>query len=132
MGIFYVRQYSKLRWLWHFFHATQPEIHFADDSGRGTCADPIGAFGQHDDAPAQRKILKKVMPTYPDLARRMRVHGIVKLEAIIAANGNVRTTKVTGGNPVLAQAAVDAVSKWKFGIAPEESTQLIELRFDPR
>ena len=90
------------------------------------------AFGQQDDAPAQRKILKKVMPTYPDLARRMSLHGVVKLEAIIAPNGNVRSTKVTGGNPVLAQAAVDAVSKWKFGIAPEESTQLIELRFDPR
>ena len=54
-----------------------------------------------------------------------------EVEALVAPNGTVKSTKVIGGHPLLAQAAVDAVNKWKFGTAPEDSSELIELKFDP-
>ena len=80
---------------------------------------------------ADRKILNKVTPLYPELARRMQMRGIVKVEVTVASNGRIKSTKVIGGSPVLAQAAVDAVVKWKWVGAPEETKELIELQFHP-
>jgi TonB family protein len=76
-------------------------------------------------------VVDKVAPVYPDLAKRMHITGVVKLEVVVRANGSVRTTKVVGGNPVLIQSATDAVRKWKFETASEETTGVVELMFDP-
>jgi len=89
------------------------------------------ALAQQEKPQSQRKVVRKVVPMYPDLAKRMNVRGLVRVEALVAPNGTVKSTKVIGGHPLLAQAAVDAVNKWKFGTAPQDSSELIELKFDP-
>jgi TonB family protein len=77
-----------------------------------------------------RKVVSKVAPTYPDLARRLNLHGVVKLVVVIAPDGSVKSTEVMGGNPVLTQAAIDAVRKWRYQAAPEQTHGVVELRFD--
>src|SRR5579863_1198204 len=71
-----------------------------------------------------RKAVTKVAPVYPELARRMHVQGSVKLEIVVRPDGNVRSTRVIGGNPVLIQAATDAVQQWKFQTSPSETTEM--------
>jgi len=44
----------------------------------------------------------------------------------------VKESKVVGGKPVLADAAVDALKKWKFETASEESTGTVEFKFQPQ
>ena len=78
-----------------------------------------------------RKPKSKVAPLYPELARRMNIVGVVKVLITVAANGSVKDAKVVGGHPVLATAAVDAVKKWRFEAGPQESTGIVEFRFDP-
>jgi TonB family protein len=78
---------------------------------------------------ATRKIVSKVDPVYPELASRMQIHGTVKVEAVVAPNGRVKSTQVIGGSPLLARAAVDAIAKWKWGAAPQETKELIQLNF---
>ena len=73
-----------------------------------------------------------VSPAYPDLARRLQMSGVVKLSATVAPDGSVKSTKPVGGHPVLVNAAQDAVRNWKFTPAPDETRELIELRFSPR
>jgi outer membrane biosynthesis protein TonB len=46
-------------------------------------------------------------------------------------DGSVRTVDIKGGHPVLAQAAVIAVRKWRWEPAPRESRESVELKFDP-
>jgi TonB family protein len=95
-----------------------------------------GLFTSTSTAQAQghveRKAIDKVAPVYPDLAKRMHIAGVVKLEVVIRPNGNVKSTKVVGGNPVLIQSATDAVRKWKFEAASEETVGVVELSFEPR
>lgn len=79
----------------------------------------------------ERRIKNKVSPTYPELARKMGLAGVVKLEVTVAPNGVVKDTKVIGGNPILVNAATDAVKKWRFEAANDESTQVVEFKFDP-
>jgi TonB family protein len=71
-------------------------------------------------------------PVYPELARKMLIRGIVKVEVVVAPSGKAKSTHVTGGNPVLAQAALDAIEKWRWAPAPQESRELIELSFVPQ
>ena len=78
-----------------------------------------------------RKVKSKASPVYPDLARRMNITGVVKVRVTIAANGSVKDATVVGGHPVLASAALDAAKKWRFEARPEESTEIVEFRFDP-
>jgi len=78
-----------------------------------------------------RKIKSKISPIYPAIARKMNLAGIVKLEITVAANGTVKDTKVIGGNPILVNAAADAVKKWRFEPANDDSVGVVEFRFDP-
>jgi TonB family protein len=78
-----------------------------------------------------RKVKSRVAPTYPELARRMSISGVVKVQVVVAPNGTVKSTKVVGGHPLLVNAAVEAVKKWRFEPAPEESTGVVEFKFDP-
>jgi TonB family protein len=77
-----------------------------------------------------RRAKTKVQPAYPELAKRMNVTGAVKLMVTIAPNGTVKSAKVLGGHPLLVDPAIDAVKKWKYEPANEESTALVEFKFD--
>ena len=79
-----------------------------------------------------RRAKTKVQPFYPDLARKMNIAGIVKIEITVAPNGTVKEARVVGGHPVLANSALDAAKKWRFEPAPAESTGVIEFKFEPR
>ena len=78
-----------------------------------------------------RKIITRVIPVYPELANKMQIRGTVRVEAVVAPNGKVKFTQVIGGSPVLVKAAVDAIEKWKWAPAPQETKELIELNFHP-
>jgi|ERR1700735_282452 TonB family protein len=78
---------------------------------------------------AGRKIAIRLAPVYPQLAKNLHLQGTVKVEAVVRPNGTVKSTKVLGGNPVLADAAQQAIVKWKFEPAPEETTEVVQLTF---
>jgi protein TonB len=88
------------------------------------------SWAQQPESEVTRKVVSRVAPVYPALARKLNLHGLVKLEVVIATDGSVKSAEVTGGNPVLAQAAVDAVRKWRYEVTPEQTHGLVELTFD--
>jgi protein TonB len=63
---------------------------------------------------SQGLLIKKVQPNYPPAAVRMHVEGSVQLLATIGKTGNITAVKVQSGEPLLAQAALDAVKQWKY------------------
>jgi len=86
------------------------------------------AWGQDE---INRRAKSKVPPVYPELARRMNISGVVKILVTVSPNGSIKEARLVGGHPVLANAALDAVKKWRFEAAPEESTGVVEFRFSP-
>ena len=83
-----------------------------------------------DSTHLDRKVASRIAPVYPELAKKMHIRGTVKVEAVVRPNGQVKTTRVLGGNPVLVDAAADAVGKWKFEPAQFETTEIVQLTFD--
>lgn len=78
-----------------------------------------------------RKLLRKVEPRYPEVARKMNLGGTVKLVAIVAPDGKVTKVEPMGGSPILVEAAQSAITQWKFAPAGGESKETVELHFAP-
>ena len=78
-----------------------------------------------------RKIVNRVTPQYPGLARGLKLQGSVKVEVMVAPDGSPKTVEIKGGHPLLAQAAHDAIQKWKWAPAATETHELIEVKFNP-
>ncbi len=76
-----------------------------------------------------RPIKVRVAPTYPELAKRMHISGTVRVSVTVAPDGTVSAAKTISGNHMLAGAAEDAVHKWKFVPAAEESTVEVNINF---
>jgi TonB family protein len=90
----------------------------------------LPAFSQtQTDAVVKRAIAVRVPPVYPPLAQNMALHGVVKIEAIVASDGSVKAVVVKGGHPVLAQAAANAVRQWKWEPAAREIHEAVEVKF---
>ena len=62
----------------------------------------------------EAKILKRVMPIYPQLARNARISGKVHLLSIIAKDGSIQKLEVIDGHPLLLRAAFEAVKQWIY------------------
>jgi protein TonB len=92
---------------------------------------PLAAYSQQAESDSQRKVVTRVIPIYPPLARTMNVRGAVRLDAVVQANGTVKSIESKGGHPLLVQAAQSAVQKWKWAPAREETHEVIEIHFDP-
>ncbi|MDR3726772.1 MAG: energy transducer TonB [Terracidiphilus sp.] len=76
-----------------------------------------------------RAVKSRVAPVYPELAKRMKIGGLIKVEATVDPGGSVLDTKTVSGNHMLSVAAEEAVRKWKFVPAAAQSTVEVSINF---
>lgn len=62
---------------------------------------------------ASAHLLERVEPVYPALAKAAKIQGVVRLELTIDEGGAV-SPRILSSHPLLAQAALDAVKRWKY------------------
>lgn len=93
-------------------------------------SNPLRAQNTTVSSNSERKVSARIAPAFPELAKKMHIHGVVRIEAIVRPNGTVKSTRILGGNPVLVEAAQDAVGKWKFEPAQSETTEIVQLAFE--
>lgn len=65
-----------------------------------------------DVRPPERVVFVK--PEYPEMARKSRAEGKVILEIVVGRTGEVETVKVLKSQPLFDQAAIEAVTRWKY------------------
>jgi TonB family protein len=87
--------------------------------------------GQQINEDAARKIKSRITPSYPALAQKLRLSGKVRLELVVEPDGRVKSVKVLGGHPVLADAATEAVKGWKFAPGSGATTENVVIDFRP-
>jgi TonB family protein len=76
-----------------------------------------------------RPVVRRAEPTYPEVARRVRLSGSVRLRVKVAADGSVASIQALGGNPVLIQAGVAAVEKWRWKRGSGETEEFVQITF---
>ena len=85
----------------------------------------------------EAKILNRVQPVYPPLAKQARVSGTGRLNAVIAKDGQIQDLQVVSGHPLLVQAALQAVRQWRYAPTllngePVEVVTVIDVNFTLR
>jgi TonB family protein len=78
-----------------------------------------------------RKALSNPAPTYPEVAKRMRLVGTVKVQIVIGTDGRIKGTSFVGGHPVLVNAVEEALKNWKYAPSGAETSALLEFNFHP-
>jgi periplasmic protein TonB len=83
------------------------------------------------------RLLQKIQPLYPPIARQMHIQGEVVLNALIARDGSIEGLRAISGHPMLIPAAIQAVSQWRYkpyilnGAATEvETTIRVNFRLE--
>jgi TonB family protein len=76
-----------------------------------------------------RAVKTRTAPAYPEIAKRMRICGVVRLAVTVNSEGKVIDVKPLSGNNLLSLAASDAVRNWRFEPGPGDSTEEIALNF---
>jgi TonB family protein len=79
----------------------------------------------------ERQLVTYITPEYPSLLREQGIGGIVRLRLTVAAKGDVGKAEVIGGNPILSDAAVAAVQRWRFVAASSQTVMEVTIPFDP-
>lgn len=79
--------------------------------------------------PAKAAVKSRVPPAYPEIAKRMRIEGVVKLSVTVDADGKVTDVKGVSGNHALTIAAEDAVHKWRFESGAGAATMEVSVNF---
>jgi len=82
-------------------------------------------------AQEDRKALKSPTPTYPEVARKFNVSGVVKVQVLIAPDGQVKDVKVIGGHPLLVSAVEETLKSWKYAPASAETSATLIFNFHP-
>lgn len=62
----------------------------------------------------QARMLRRVNPSYPPLAKSARIQGTVQLSAVIGKDGRIQELNVISGHPMLIQSAMQAVQQWQY------------------
>ncbi len=82
----------------------------------------------------QARLIRRFAPVYPSLARANRISGIVRVQAQIGKDGRVKRAVAVSGQPLLKQAAVDAVMRWQYEPAtlngqPIDAETMVDINF---
>jgi protein TonB len=102
---------------WHVASAGVPEsLAAAGPALLAAPPEPIAppAFVRPGGAIKEPRKLHDVRPIYPGVALSARIEGMVIIEATISKDGKVVDARVLRSQPLLDQAAVDAVRQWTF------------------
>jgi TonB family protein len=84
------------------------------------------------DAVMQGKKFVSCRLPYPPLARQLKLSGKVRLEVTVSPDGRVKGTRIVSGNPLLADAALEAIRMWRYEVGVKETAEVVEIDFkDP-
>jgi TonB family protein len=81
---------------------------------QSSASGPSNARAQVQLSPSSAQVISRVDPSYPMLAKQMKVQGAVILEALISKNGSIQDIQVLSGPAILSEAAREAVKQWHF------------------
>ena len=88
-------------------------------------------FVRAQTAPTVRKVVYKVTPKYPRELKQNEIGGVVRLSVSVSPNGSVAKITPVGGNPVLVDAATQAVKQWQYAPSDRPTTTEVQLEFIP-
>jgi TonB family protein len=124
------------------FLALRFRFYYNPDKGNLEDIKPVEDISPPDADPVAHAVvlknfLENRIPDYPKDASLAKIDGIVRLEADVGADGKIKHLRVLEGNPLLANASLRAIEKWRFHPARRDGKPIedqvrikVEFRLD--
>lgn len=91
--------------------------------------DSIVRGAASEGASGGRALISRVEPDL-NVLKGVQAGGVVRVEALVGADGTVKTTRLLEGNPVLGQASLTAIRQWKYAPAADDEIVTVKIEFD--
>ncbi|MGA8539860.1 MAG: energy transducer TonB [Terriglobales bacterium] len=78
---------------------------------------------------AERRLISRVEPDYPETLKRLNIGGTVRLRVSISPKGSVDEVALLGGNPILGESAAVAVKKWVYAAGRSRTIAEVSISF---
>jgi TonB family protein len=90
------------------------------------CSLPLAVSSQENEL----KPLKRVIPAYPDVLKRMGLSGTVRVKVTVAPDGSVKEIEVLGGGAIFAESVSKAVKQWRYPAADKTRVTDVSVEFN--
>src|SRR5262245_14471614 len=67
--------------------------------------------------------IRRVQPTYPPLAQKQRIEGVVVVQLSVGANGKVNNAEFLRGNNIFKAVSIEAARRWEFKVPNGEAME---------
>jgi protein TonB len=93
-----------------------PPLHGSPAVAQAAAAAGVSSAGERVvlSADTRQAVTHSVEPSYPTLAKQMKVQGSVVLQALIGKEGTIQDLQILSGPQILSSAAREAVMQWRF------------------
>jgi TonB family protein len=88
-------------------------VNAASSSDNSNASKPPKQLSVSADVMAEN-LLNKVLPVYPEEAKKAKIQGTVVLDAVIGKDGKVKSLRAVSGPNELQQSSLDAVRQWTY------------------
>jgi hypothetical protein len=112
-----------IRFAFATFVVLVPTLAFADGNPACDTAQEISF------AEAQSRAVLSPPPVFPPLAKAAGIGGIVKIAVCVSDKGEVISTRLVSGHPLLVGAAMNNVKAWRFGSGQGPFRTVMEVNF---
>jgi TonB family protein len=90
-----------------------------------SCLLPMALSSQENEP----KPLKKVIPLYPEVLKRMGISGTVRLKVTIATDGSVKEIEARGGSAIFTESVSKAVKQWRYPPSDKQRVADVSVEF---
>jgi TonB family protein len=76
-----------------------------------------------DERNVEQYAIKRAQPTYPPLAQKQRIEGIVVIQVSVGSSGKVTNAEFIRGNNIFKSVSLEAARRWEFKVPTGEGIE---------
>ena len=84
---------------------------------------PLQRVAMGDERNIEQFAVRRIQPTYPPLAQKQRIEGVVVLQLSVGANGKVNNAEFLRGNNIFRAVSLEAARRWEFRVPSGEGLE---------
>ena len=84
---------------------------------------PLQKEVRADERNVEQYAIKRAQPTYPPLAQKQRIEGIVVIRVSVGSSGKVTNAEFIRGNNIFKSVSLEAARRWEFKVPAAEGIE---------
>jgi len=84
---------------------------------------PLQTPAMGDERNIEQYAIRRAQPSYPPLAQKQRIEGVVVVQVTVGGNGKVTNAEFVRGNNIFKSVSLEAARRWEFKVPNGEGVE---------